>query len=424
MPSVGPLLSLLVDQMISREQQLKLLGTLATASLTGVGLAIGGTFGPVVLAGIGINLSSSIIENGFFCLKERWLNSSDGLLNHDIQKALARAFVKGLSSLETKYFALEEARVLQDHEQDSIRELFREFRGNAKETLLASAKSIVLSRELVDRLFSMPNADSGELWESFVGDNLISAYGSHFRDFIRQNLIEETMLWFAEELKTDNVDSNRAWRAFQRMILEGIYADVKSVRASQDLISQDLQKLDPLKAQLEQLREMIDRRLPDELFQQELKAAIFIVNSNLREIARTNQRIDRHVDDIRKDVKQLLNERPKPEAPEEIENKISQIRQSMITAPSRWELREASYRLDQILAEHPHHFEARNLKDQLADALNYEARLKYAPMASPGPAKSSDCVGTPPSRFLLLLSTSVVLVLFILLLYLVFRWIW
>ncbi|MFN2513723.1 MAG: hypothetical protein ABR568_20170, partial [Pyrinomonadaceae bacterium] len=176
--------------------------------------------------------------------------------------------------METKYFALEEAKSLQDYERQSIRELFKEFRKNAKEALLTSAKNIVLSHELVDWLFNVPDVDSGELWEHFVGDDLIIPYGSHFRDFIRQNLIEQTMLWFAEELKTDNRDSNRAWRAFQRMLLEGIYADVKSVQASQDLINQDLQKLDALKAQLDQLRDMIERRLPDELFQQELKAAI------------------------------------------------------------------------------------------------------------------------------------------------------
>lgn len=86
--------------MISKEQLATVTEVLASASVEGVGLALGGPVGTTVMAGIGINLGSNIIQSGSKHLKDKWLSSHDGIPNHDIQLALARAFVKSLDRLE------------------------------------------------------------------------------------------------------------------------------------------------------------------------------------------------------------------------------------------------------------------------------------------------------------------------------------
>lgn len=297
--------------MLTKEQALNLLGILATASITGVGFAIGGTIGAAVMGGIGINLSSAIIQSGSAKLKERWLSSNDGILNYDLQQALARAFVKALIHLETKYFTLGEANALPKNEKESIKALFKELKEQAQEVFPASLEKAVKEQEAKDYLYGRPETVTDKLWERINGTALLSTYNEHFRDFLQKNLLNEVLFWFGEELKTDNKECNKAWRAFQRLLLEGIQADVKAVKASQDLILQDLQRLDLLKNQLDQLRDTIDQRLPDEPFQQGLERAINEVQVVLKDVARTTQRTEEKVETIAADVKKLL---PKTEA--------------------------------------------------------------------------------------------------------------
>lgn len=296
--------------MLSRENSLTLLGTLATASLTAIGLKMGGagegSIYATLMANIGINLASNIIQAGSLNLKQRWLNSNDGLLNHDIQKALARALIKALSSLERKYFETKAGKSLKQYEKESIRDLFRDFRENVENTLPQSIDNIRVGSELQDYFFRASSDSRESLWKLFGGEYLLREYGSEFQEFIRRNLLEEANLWFAEELKTDSRESNRAWRAFQRMLLEGIYADLKEVRASQDLITKDLIRLDELKTQLTQLQSTIDRRLPNEPFQAGLEEAVVKLGEDIERIAVTNQRIDTNVESIRADVKKLV----------------------------------------------------------------------------------------------------------------------
>lgn len=95
--------------MISKEHLATLTEVLATASVVGIGWSLGGTVGAAVMAGIGINLGSAIIQRGSLHIKNKWLSGQNGVLNHDIQQALARAFVRSLASLENRYFELPEA---------------------------------------------------------------------------------------------------------------------------------------------------------------------------------------------------------------------------------------------------------------------------------------------------------------------------
>ncbi|MBI1927762.1 tetratricopeptide repeat protein [Candidatus Poribacteria bacterium] len=301
--------------MLTKEQALNLLGVLATTSIMSVGFAIGGTIGAAAMAGIGINLSSAIIHSGSAKLKERWLSSNDGILNHDIQLALVRAFVKALTYLETKYFKLGEANSLPKDEKESIKALFKALREQAQATFVTSIEKAVSEQEVKDYLYGRPETARDNLWQRINGAKLLHTYGEHLRDFLRENLLDEVLFWFSEELKTDNKECNKAWRAFQRLLLEGIQADVKTVQARQDVIQQDLQTLNGLKNQLDQLKDTIDHRLPNEPFQEGLEKAINEMQAVLHDVARTTQRTEEKVDDIAADVKTLLDSKTKVEIP-------------------------------------------------------------------------------------------------------------
>lgn len=307
--------------MLTKEQALNLLGILATVSITGVGFAIGGTIGTAVMAGIGINLSSSIIQSGAAKLKERWLSSNDGILNRDIQQALARGFIKALTHLETEYFKLGEANALPKNEKESIKALFKKLRDEAQEFFLVSLEKAVKDQEVKDYLYGRPETATDKLWGHINGTTLLDTYSEHFRNFFRQNLFNEVQFWFSEELKIDNKECNKAWRAFQRLLLEGIQANVKAVQASQEVIHQDLQTLDVLRNQLDKLKDIIDQRLPNEPFQEGLEKAINEMQVVLYDVARTTQRTEEKVDAVASDVKRLLpkTEVEIPKVPDDVQ---------------------------------------------------------------------------------------------------------
>ncbi|VVB95791.1 Photosystem I assembly protein Ycf3 [uncultured archaeon] len=309
-------------KVLTKKHALNLLEILATVSITGVGFAIGGTIGAAVMAGIGINLSTNIIQSGGAKLKERWLTSNDGILNHDIQKALSHAFIKALTHLETEYFKLSEADALPKNEKESIKAFFKELKEEAQEAFPAFLEKAMKDQEIKEYLYGGQESATDKLWERINGTNLLCTYCDHFRDFFHNNLLNEVQLWFTEELKTDSKESNKAWRAFQRLLLEGIQADVKAVQASQDLIQRDLQTLEVLRNQLEQLKDTIDHRLPNEPFQGGLEKAISDMRVVLQDVAKTTQRTEEKVDAIAVDVKTLLDAKTEvkiPKIPDDIQ---------------------------------------------------------------------------------------------------------
>lgn len=309
--------------MVIKNHLVNLSEILATASMVGIGLAIGGTIGASVVAAIGIELSGSILDNHLSKLKEKWLSSPDGILNHDIQQALVRAFIKALNSLEKKYFALEETKELPKEKREALKSLFRELEDEAQTVFLPSIEKAANEQEVKNYLYGDSQEAENALWNRIEGTKLIyTYYGEHFKNFLRDNCLDEIVFWFGEELKADSKESNKAWRAFQRMLLEGLQADVKAVRASQDVIQRDLQTLNVIREQLDQIKDTIDRRLPHEPFQESFAKALVDIKTALQDVAKAAQRIegkqDIHIETtkvIAADVKKLLGEKMETEAP-------------------------------------------------------------------------------------------------------------
>ncbi|MGH6803393.1 MAG: AAA family ATPase [Methyloceanibacter sp.] len=224
----------------------------ASAAIMCGGFALGGTIGEKVIAAIGIGLASNIIQSKTNAIRGRWLVGSYGVLNHDVRKALTRAFVSALTHLEAEYFRLGPINILPQNEKDSIRALFNDLKRETEEIFESAWGGAI--NEAQGLIQQTQDAANNTLWNSILSTKLLHTYSDHFRDFLRRNLFNAMVLCFNEELKSHTEESNRAWRAFQRCFLEGIQDDVRAVRASQNLV---LQKLDALRPDLDQIAERL-----------------------------------------------------------------------------------------------------------------------------------------------------------------------
>jgi tetratricopeptide (TPR) repeat protein len=327
--------------MLTREQIINLTEFLAAGSITAAGFAIGDTIAGSVIAGIGMSLGNHIIRGGASKLKEKWLTSTNGILNHDVQRALLRAYIKALAHLQGEYLKLYEANQLQENEKEpekAIRALFQELTEQAEQSFLPCIEKAIKEQELKEYIYDKSEKAIDTLWDRINADKLLHTYNEHFRHYLHKNLLKEVQFYFAEELKTDNRECNKAWRAFQRMLLEGIQADLKEVQAGQEIIQQDLQLLHTLREQLDRLQHSIDRRTPGEPFQSELDKAVVELHTKLVEslhrveakverVDETTIRTELKLDTVAADVKTLIGSKTKTEIaklPEDIQKLIDE----------------------------------------------------------------------------------------------------
>ncbi|MHB8581254.1 MAG: tetratricopeptide repeat protein [Ignavibacteriaceae bacterium] len=317
--------------MLTKEQIVNLTEIIAIGSVTVAGFVIGGTIGSSVMAGIGINLATNIVHKGTSKLKEHWLTNTNGILNHDIQRALLRAYIKALAQIQNEYFGLYDE--LQENEKENsgaIRAFFKELTDQAEKSFLSSLERAITEKEVKEYLYNYPESAIDLLWERIGANDLLYTYNQYFKYFLRKNLLSKVQFYFAEELKTDNRECNKAWRAFQRMLLDGIQADVRDLKKSQVQIQQDLKKLDEIRLQLDRLSTVIDHRLPDEPFQNELENFLQKIRPLLFGIDKTTRKIASDVTDI----KMLLSSKSEVEAPKLPDNIQNLIDQG-------WSLRES-----------------------------------------------------------------------------------
>jgi tetratricopeptide (TPR) repeat protein len=326
--------------MLSKEQVVDLTEILAVGAVTAAGFLVGGVIGPSVISGIGINLASNIINGGSSNLKEQWLKNKKGILNHDIQHALLRAYIKALASIEEKYFKLYDK--LPKNEQETkgaIRAFFKDLTERAEVSFLPSIERAIDQREVKEYLYSNQELASNLLWDRICAERLLHNYNQHFIDFLRDNLLNVVQFYFAEELKADNRECNKAWRAFQRMLLEGIQGDVKDLKVNQEQIQADSRILDEIKEQLDRIQDTVDHRVMNEPFQSGLEKTIvelkdvFLESLNQVEIKvdkidDTTSRTEKKLDAVVADVKMLLgsdNESQYPELNSEIKPLLDEL---------------------------------------------------------------------------------------------------
>jgi len=286
--------------MRSKNLILDLTELLAVGSVTTAGYLIGGTVGASVMAGLGINLASTIIGNGSSKLKARWLESKDGILNHDIQKALLRAYLKSLSHIKDCYFIENEE--LPKHEKKQINQLIESLTKTASTTFIPDIEKSIQQTEITKYLYGNQNEGEELLHNRIKSVNYLDEYGEPFKNYFLTKILSEIKFWFGEELKTDSTECNKAWRAFQRLLLEGIKVELTDVKASQEEIKADLTKLIKIEDDINKLTNLIDRRASKEPF----LINITNIQNNLSNISEITTRTENKIDLIHKDIQSII----------------------------------------------------------------------------------------------------------------------
>lgn len=273
---------------------------LTISSISVVGLALGGTALPpisiigTIIGNTGINLQSNKIQQ----IKDKFFSSDDGIHNHDIQKALNRAFIKTLKSLEGKYLAERRgpethSNILLKNEIESITSFFDDLNRNTQ-TFFNS----VNEQDLVNcssYIYETPEAITDKIREHISNINLTDDQKNWFINFfLEQRFYKEVLLHFFEELKKDTPECTRAWRAFQRLILDGIQSHVKTIQTNQESMQK---KIDEIR---ELLKQQTDSRLPNDPFENGLNDAIHKMleemHEALKDIAKTGHRTEKKMD--------------------------------------------------------------------------------------------------------------------------------
>lgn len=281
--------------MISKKQIIDLTELIVIGSITTAGFFIGGTIGASVMAGLGINLASNVIGSGSAKLKSRWIESKDGILNRDIQRALLRAYQNSLKHLQDVYFNLDAAKSISKNEKKEITTFFKELQKTAKEAFIPNIEKSIKEGEIQKYLLKDNKQGEKLLLERINQSKILDFKNEHFITFFKSNLLTDVNFWFSEELKTDSLECNKAWRAFQRLLLEGIKDDISLIKTGQDDIKQELRKVKNIEIEIKKLRYIFDKRNSFEPFQTNL----IEINSSLTNVAEIVTRTEKKIDKLK-----------------------------------------------------------------------------------------------------------------------------
>lgn len=304
---------------MSRESDRLILVTRATvaAGLAACSLATGQE--PLVAlataaGSLGINLVSSLVDQGFELWRTRWL-SHDGILGDDIGWALGEALRQVVVGWEVTrdwgrhphYRHLlrtnpQEAQRTLDAVRDLQRHLADFFRSNERVTALLGQEEIEAllhqDRKTADRILDT------SLREYVYGD-------SELADFVGEQLtalIDQWLLHFGSVLKDSGEQSTRAWRAYQWLWQESLTAAVQKLQ-------EETSETRALAAWLKDWAERLETLPPtrrETTGQEALEQALDGVQRRLEAIKADTQQIKEDTGYIRESIDELLNRRVSP----------------------------------------------------------------------------------------------------------------
>jgi len=208
--------------MLKKETIINLGEIIVVGALTTIGLHYADTLSGKIATEIGFGLISGIIGTGSGLIKDKLQFSRKGLLNHDIQQALKRAYVNALKRLNAEYLDIYKNEPLQENQKESIKainSLFKSLIEHASNNFTPTIRKALNEREIKE--FILNDSDRGTIlfWSRIENSKLLETYNNHFVDFLKDNLLTQIQLCFAEELKTNNKENNKAWRAYLMLIL-------------------------------------------------------------------------------------------------------------------------------------------------------------------------------------------------------------
>lgn len=357
-----------------------MLEVLAVGSMTAIGFAIGNPIATEAIKGIGLNLSSNLLQSGTTKLKDNWFSSDNGILNHDIQQAFVRAFVQTSTLLEEEYFKRHKPAV--QSEKWAVEYLFGQFRQQSFEVFLISNESAITDSDLKDCLYAEPQRAEAVIWSRL--ETLLATYSLTLKNFLRENLLKTVVFCFGEELKKDNEQGKRAWRAFQRLMLEGITAEIKMLNANQDLMQGDLGKLKFIANDIQLLDFYIRHELIDSL-----GGDLKIIKENVLEM-------HDKLDEIHGFMGKL---KPQPAFNEfEFRNEYNEALHSVMTARSPYELNAVRHKIEYLEDKYPNKQEIYFLRDKFDRANRYET-FNAPPTAIGMPQESQTTMQNIPVNY-------------------------
>ena len=344
-------------------------------------------------ATVGVNVLSNQTFEAFKKFDATLRTSQDGLVNHDLQRALALAFQKALENMERLYLhserltltprsfeALEqaglpepalavlreienapfvgEAALQQSLKQRGVQTDLRRYWPRILEQAERRTPQQALKTEQIDAIrhffktlqeapqenfFDLSEADLNTLLYEADEDQAVrllyqrvnlermvkldrEVYGQEFWRFFQRTLTGQAQLWFYEILKQDEPESTKAWRAYQRLMLEFLQANQHELYDAQQAGFEKIQaQLTDIKAALERLPATQRLKDKDEPFAEglnaaveQLRGALQIIGADVREIKVDVKLIGQTVQETHDDVKKLTQhfavERPESTA--------------------------------------------------------------------------------------------------------------
>ncbi|MDD4522084.1 MAG: PfkB family carbohydrate kinase [Methanosarcina sp.] len=280
---------------------------LAIASLTCIGLSLNATAGIGVLTCIGANIVSDKLKSICTKFPEHWL-SRKGAQNPDIQQILNLASIKALEDLEKIYLD-----GVKDDDQ-LIQKNFEDLNKYMKNEFLVLVEEEAIKDDVKQYLSLDAENAAQQIGERIGKTNFLGAqHNDSFKIFFIKYYFSYFQLKFYELLDKNEVECNRAWRAFQKLLLEGMMSNLQSVQTNQTSIIENqesiqnaLKKLDDIKGLLQN---STDPREQNEPFDDVIKEIINNSHASLQD----------RISEIKKSS-EIIKEKT-----EEIDDKLNQI---------------------------------------------------------------------------------------------------
>jgi hypothetical protein len=197
-----------------------------------------------VVGGIGINWAADLTRETWNQARQRLL-SKPSLANDDLQEALVRSFRQAIAHLEQIWWQTPRGNQMRRSEADVAYitgQAFEMLRDDANKFFTPDSLRRAAANEQVRQLLYGDEA----VVRRTLSDCLATYLHGHdlqLVSFIDTHLMNELVYWFGEELKADRTESNRAWRAFQRLLLESLQSGVAEMQAEQQETVRALKEL-------------------------------------------------------------------------------------------------------------------------------------------------------------------------------------
>jgi predicted ATPase/Tfp pilus assembly protein PilF len=235
--------------------------------------ALGGS--SVVLQGIGTELAASLTDRASTWCRDRLL-SEDGLLNHDLQEAMRRAFMRAATQLEALWWETPRGGQIWSGPRsgkDPIKGMFKTLQEDANRVLNGSRfRELIGDADVLRQLDENQGSIDQSLNQYLSGT--LHGHEDELVKFVKKNFVPTLACCFAEELKAQTVAGSRAWRAYQRLALDGILEGVSSLQAGQSITLAGLAELKVTLDAIEQRLQTLPNATRDPVGEQGLQDAI------------------------------------------------------------------------------------------------------------------------------------------------------